>query len=336
MAVNYLSEDPSGARRRTVLNNELTHPAATTPATTPTTTPLAGGIFSDPYTNLYERLATSQLGKLSQPFSDPNLDAVTKLIASRVSGLTSAAPVSFSASNPYAGEYADVVRQRIAELNQAPFSSTEEARMKTGVMNSIEATRTADRQRALEDIARRGIADSSGVLQERYRAADASAATNRTPAETDLAKYITDQTQQRKNQAVQFGGTLAQLGEGEAGRSLQGQIAAQSANQSRESQIMGAAGMLADIAAQRRGEQRARESDVLLIAQSLAQLTPQRLALAMSVLGGTSPDLNSIFGNTLNLSNTQTNANQTQSAQSSNMLLGLAQLMGWAAGQGKT
>ena len=289
-------------------------------------------LFDDPYTRMYEQLARNQIGRLSQPFSDPALDEVVGLIRSRVGSMLSAAPVSFNAGNPYMGEYAAAVRQRMGELNQEPFSAPEEARMRTKALESVEGNRSANLQRIRENISRRGIADTSGIMLDMERSANDEAARNRTTAETDLAQYITSERNRRRDQAVTLGGSLAQLGEAEAGRNLSAQIASHNANQSREGQIFQAAGMLAELAAQRRGEVRARESDVLQIANSLASLTPQRLALAMSVLNGTSPDLSSIFGNTLSLSNSQTAGRQNSQNATNNMLMGLAQIMGYMAG----
>jgi hypothetical protein len=307
-----------------VRTNELTGlPASTAPD-------LSGSVFSDPYSALFEDVARSRMRTLAQPFSDPALDDVVNLIRGQVGKLTSSGPANFGAGNPYLGEYAGVVRNRIAELNQEPFSPQEESRLKTGALESIERDRNSSLQRAKENVARRGMAESSGILLDMEGDINRGADATRATSEREFANYVTGERNRRRDQAVGFGQTLATLGEAEAGRSLQAQIAAHSANQGRDAQIMSAANMLAEIAAQRRGETRANQNDILQIAMQLSQLTPQRLALAMNVLNGTGGnDVSGLFNNTLNLSNTQT-ANRTNADSATAAFLeGLAKTLSY-------
>ena len=305
------NEDPTGSRRRTNLpgyQNELTG-GFTMPGPRDVSNDGGngggnGGLYDDPYTALFESAAKRRITDLSKPFSDPALDDVMSLIRNQVGSLSSAAPVSFNASNPLLTDFITQGRQRISELNQEPFSETEEARYRTRATENVEKQRASAKRRALEDISRRGIADTSGILLDMEQDIDRSADANKTTAETDLAMFLTGERNRRRDTATTIAGQLAGAGQAEAAMTQQGQIAAAGLNQSRQGQIMQAAGMLADLAAQRRGEARANQNDILQIAQTLSQLGPQRLALMMSVLNN-SPSPDSVFQNTLNLSNTQ-------------------------------
>lgn len=276
MAAPYPYDDEyrrqRGPRARGGRANEFT-PPTTAPTPTPTM-PSGFGGYDDPFTNLLTTTAMGRMAKLSQPYSDPGLDEVVNLIRGKITGL-----------------------QNEPQL----FTPQEEDRLFTKGWDTLEQRRTGAKQRATEDAARRGLGETSGVIQEQYRDIDRSFDADRTRGEADIAMYMTNERNQRRTQ--------------------------------RDGQILQMAGMLADYAAQRRGEQRANENDTLQIATMLSQLGPQRLALAMNVLNGSGGnDVSGLFNNTLNLSNTQTNANQNSAAARQNFLLGLGQLLGGMGG----
>lgn len=314
---------------------EVTHkPNELAPAPPLPPMTFGGGNEWDPETQNFVNLAKQQMSSLSKPFSDPNLDAVVNMIRGQMGGLQSSGPVSFSAGNGLLGDFITQGRQRIAELNQEPFSAAEEARYRTKAMEGVEANRTASKQRALENISRRGIADTSGILLDMEGDIDRAADANRTTADTDLAMFLTNERNRRRDAATAIAGQLAGAGAQDAALNLQGQTAAASINQGRTGQIMQMAGMLADIAAQQRGEAKGRQNDVLAIAQTLSQLAPQRLAQAMGVLNGTGGnDASGLFNNTLNLSNSNNARDQQQSAGNQNFMLGLGQILSFMANQ---
>lgn len=309
----------------------------------------SGTQYDDPYTSMFEQRALARMNSLSQQGTDPAFDQVMSLIRSRVGNLTNAAPVSFapvsfSVNNPYMGEFANSARSRMAELNQEPFSDQEEARMRSRALEGVEINRSGSRQRALEDAARRGLGESSGVIQERFAQVDRGADSDRTKAESDLAMFTTTERNRRKDAAVQLAQGLAAMGSQEAAMGLQaqtsaaslnqqGQIAGAQINQGREGQILQMAGMIADLAAQKRGEARANQNDILAIAQNLANLGPQRMAQLMSVFNGIGGDPSGVFNNTLNMSNTQANQNNQNSAANQNMMNGLGQILAYYASQ---
>lgn len=293
-------------------------------------------MFDDPSTHYLEDVIKRQLGDLSKPYSDPTSAGLMDFFRNQLGTLSSAPPIAFDmpgdfgVSNDLLGDFITEGRKRIAELNERPFTDSEEAALKTRTRNDQVVARDAAKQRVLEDAARRGLGESSGVIQEGLQGQEQAFTAADAKAQNDLMLWIADQIQQRKDKATSIAGSLASAGEAQASRQqagriaggqmrLQGQIAATSANQARQGQIMGIAGALADLAAQQRGEGRARQQDVLTLSTLLAQLPVQRIQTLMSALGsltgaggGSIPDL---FQSVVGLNNAQQNSrNQSNDA----------------------
>lgn len=319
MAVGDYGADfsPRGRRQAAPRRNELSgDPYQFGTPFVPPAAASSDTVFSDPYTAQLERLAQGQIDSLSQPWNDPGFEDVVRLIQSQVGRLQAGSP------NALLGDFISQGRQRIAELNQEPFSAPEEDRLRTRAVQGVEAERSAARERALQDVSRRGMADSSGVLQELYSRADRSAEQGRTRAETDLAMYITGERQRRKSEATGISQALASAGAQEASR-----------NDARQGQILAAAGMLADLNAQRRGEMKANRQEVLAIAASLAQLPIQRLQAMLGVLHGTGgTDIGNPFAGAMSMYNAAGNQNAYNQQGNSALMAGLGQLLGYYLG----
>lgn len=320
MAVN--TAQAGWARRRPGQIGTTFAPVAPTPqASAPADDPF--NQFDDPATHQLEELIKRQMGTLSQPYHDQTSDDVMAMFRKQIADLQGSAPVSydmpgdFFVGNDLLGDFITEGRKRIGELNERPFSDAEEAALKTRTRNDQVVARDAAKQRVVEDAARRGLGESSGVLQEGLQGQERAFTAADAKSQNDLMLWIADQIQQRKDKATSIAGSLASAGEAQAGRAqagkiaggqmrLQGQIAATSANQARQGQIMSLAGALADMAAQQRGEARGRQQDVLALSTLLSQLPVQRLQLMMSVLNGTGgnniPDL---FKDVSTLNNSQ-------------------------------
>jgi hypothetical protein len=287
-----------------------------------------GFMFNDPYTALFEGTARNAMKSLSQPSDDGTLDEVMNLIRSRIGGGGPAAP-SFVGNN-YMGQYADTIQKRIAELSQEPFSAAEESRLKTGALESIESDRSASKQRALENISRRGMADTSGILLDIESKIDRGADADRAVSEREFANYVTGERNRRKDSAAGLSGQLAAAGAAEASMANQNAIASSQFGIAREGQVMQMASTLAQLAAQKRGEARANQNDILTIAQTLMNIAPQRLALMQGVVNNqTSPG--EVFNNTMNLSNQQYGVQQNNNANQAAMMSSLGQVLAYIA-----
>lgn len=310
----------------------LTFSPAGTPAPSGAASTDPFGMFDDPSTHFLTSIIKGQLGALSQPASDPLGESLKAFLAKQLGTLSSAPPVSFSAGNGLLNDFVTEGRQRISELNQAPFSAGEEAALKTRAREDQVIARDAAKQRVLQDAARRGLGESSGVIQEGMQSAEHAFTAADAKAQNDLMLYISDQIQQRKNKAADISQSLAGAGQADAAMQMQGQIASSSANQAHTSQIMGIAGALAEMAAQSRGEARARQGDVLSLATMLAELPVQRLQLAASLLNGTGGNsIPSLFNDVSTLNTAQTNATNTANANQSDFLKGLSSLAAYFA-----
>lgn len=239
------------------------------PAATPAAQPNAGG-YTDPFTNLLTTTAMRRMQTLAQPQADPMLDEVLGLIRGRIDAV---------------------------QAQPTGFSPVEQDRLMTRSWDGLEQRRTAAKQRATEDAARRGLGESSGVIQEQYRNIDQAFDSDRTASERDTNIWMSNEENSRRNQQ---GAQLGQL-----------------------------TGMLSGIQQQRESTSRANENDIMQIAQMLSQLGPQRMALAMSVLnGGGGNDLGGLFNQSLNLANSGQNQQNYQNQGQAAMMAGLGQLLG--------
>jgi len=285
-------------------------------------------MFDDPSTRYLTDIIHQQIGQYSQPVTlDPNTAGVLKYLQGVMGGWGGLS----ASANPFLGDFASEARQRIAELNQAPFSSAEENALKTRTRDDLTKTRDQQYQNAREDIARRGMADSSGVLDERLKAIDAAYTTADAKGQNDLMLWIADQAQQRKNQAATIAQALAGLGAQEAARS-------DAMRQASSNQIMAAASAIANIAAQQRGEARANQQQVLNLAAMMAQLPIDRLNMLLGIVNGTgggTQGLNSLFGNTLALSNMQQQQQNYTNQGNAAFLNGLSTLAGYYANRNR-
>lgn len=242
--------------------NELTGTPTTGAATQPG--------YEDVFTPWLETLGSQRIEQLQRPFSDPMLDEVVGLI-----------------------------RGRVGQIQSTPtgFSAQEEDRLNTRAWDGLERRRTAAKQRATEDAARRGLGESSGVIQEQYRDIDSGFDSDRTRAEADTNIWMSQEENSRRNQQT--------------------------------SQLMQLAGMLSQVAGTRRAEERTNQNDILQIATMLSNIGPSRLAQLMGVVNGVQqPNIAGAFSNQLNLSNSQTAQSQYDSQGRAAMMAGLGQLIG--------
>lgn len=284
-------------------------------------------MFDDPSTKYLTDIIKQQIGDYSKPVS---MDGDTAGVLAWLKGQM-AGGVTSGAGNGLLGDFITQGRQRITELNQEPFSAGEENALRTKAKDQLTIDRDAQRQMALEDISRRGVDDSSGVLQERYANIDRAYAGADSKAMNDLMLFIAQQRQDRKDKATGIAGQLATAGAADA----QMQNSAWEASAGR---LMQAATTIANLQAQQRGETRANQQQVLNLAAMLAQLPVDRLNMMLSIVNGTgggANGLNSLFGNTLALSNSQQSAQNQQNAGQAAFINGLAEVASYYANRGK-
>lgn len=298
------------------------------PTPTPAMDPF--GMFDDPSTRLFTDLIKNQLGTLSQPVNDPTTTAMMALISSRLPGMLSGG--GGSGGNALLGDFLNIGRQRMQELQAEPFSAGEEQAMKTRTMEEVEQLRTAGKQRATEDAARRGLGESSGVLQAQYRDVDRGIDAARAKGANDLMLAIAQERQRRKDAAVGIGQSLSQAGAADA-QLRQGDAQLQF---SRENAATGLMKMLADMSAGLRGETDARRKESLGLAGLLADLPVQRLQLMLNVLNGSGGNNPASLASQI----AQAQQNATQNRQyadegNAQMMAALGQVLGYLGTRGR-
>lgn len=273
-------------------------------------------MFNDPATNYLTQTIKSQIAGLnSAPLYDPTTAGLMAFLGRTMGSLSKAAPISFNASNPLLGDFITEGRQRIAELNQAPFTAAQETALKARTRNDLATQRDQAKQRLMEDAARRGLGESSGIIGQEVANLEGQTTAQDAKNQNDLMLWIADQAQQRKNQAASIAQSLAGAGQAQAEMEMRAAEASNNANMARQGMVLNLAGTLAQMAAQARGEARANRQDVLQMATMLSELPVQRLQLAMGVLNGSGGNnIPNIFNDVMSLNNAQANA-QTQADQ---------------------
>jgi hypothetical protein len=327
MARSYDPSEISGFRRNPNAIGTTFSPAPSNPfgsTSTASTDPFS--MFDDPATNLLMQTIKKQMAQYNQPVTlDKDTAGVLDYLRNQMGGGPQIA------GNGLLGDFVSEGRQRIAELNQEPFSASEEEALKTKAKDSLTIDRDTQRHLAEQDIARRGMADSSGVLQDRLKSIDASYTAADAKNANDLMLYIAGERQNRHDKAAALAGQLSAAGAADA----------QMTNQAREAasaRVMSAAQAIANIAAQQRGEGRANQQQVLNLAAMMAQLPMDRLNSIMGIINGTGggpAGMSSLFGNTLSLSNAQQGQQNANNAGQAAFLQGLSQLAAYFANRGK-
>lgn len=283
-------------------------------------------MFDDPATNLLMQTIKKQMSSYSQPVT---LDRDTAGVLDYLRGQMGGGPAI--AGNGLLGDFIGEGRKRIAELNQEPFSASEEEALKTKTKDQLTVDRDSQRKLAEQDIARRGMDDSSGVLDERYKDIDRAYTTADAKSANDLMLYIAGERQSRKDKAAGIAQSLASAGAADA--QMQN-----SAREAASARVMSAAQAIANIAAQQRGEGRANQQQVLNLAAMMAQLPMDRLNSIMGIVNGTGggpAGMSSLFNNTLSLSNAQQGQQNAASAGQAAFLQGLSQLAAYWANRGR-
>jgi hypothetical protein len=203
--------------------------------------------FDDPSASLLERLALDRVERLSQTPERTSLDAYTKMLMEKE-----------AANQRRAEEFAATTRARAGELSGPAFTDQDEARLRTRSMEQLEQRRQQTLKNQRENIYMRGFAPTSGIAAGSDRAVNSDFERARTGREADLLNYMIEETQKRKDKAVQLeamaqqalsGGDVASLQMMSTLADLEDMLIRQADQQERER--LASAGIPVDLAYQR-------------------------------------------------------------------------------------
>lgn len=226
--------------------------------------------FDDPAAKLLEQLALDRVNRLSQTPSRPNLDQyVSQLLETQ------------ARQKQQAADFANTLRARETELNKPAYTDDEDAVIRAKAFDQFERRRQETLKNAREDIYARGFAPTSGIAIGSDRDVNNQFEEARTGIESDLLKNAIDETQRRKDKAVQLEQIAQQALSGADLGSLQ--MSAQ----------------VADLEDQLIQEANQQERERLVAAGIPVDLGTNRAQLALSILGqGGNPSsvLNGLLG----------------------------------------
>lgn len=147
------------------------------------------------------------LGSYLQP--DPRFNGALSALAASAGGNAAQARVL---DNPYTKQFADATTQRMKELNQDPFSSSDEAALKARFFDSLALDRDKAYEQNAAQMAARGLAPSSGVSQALGAETSAGYQKARAQQQQAMLQYVTDERNRRRDAAVGMSGNLQQAG----------------------------------------------------------------------------------------------------------------------------
>ena len=261
-------------------------------------------------------------GDISNIFSgflkpDPRFDDAL----SRMFAVSSSA----GATNPYTGGYAKAVNKRYDQLNADPFSTSDEAALKARFYDSAALSRDAAYDAVAQQMASRGFAPTSGVATQANELVNADWQKARAGATQSLLEYVANEAQRRKDLGVTIKGQLAGQGAQDAANANQwkgtqanilGNIAG--ALSQMRGQQMSAAGEIAGLRRQEYLDDMSRGEQLLQTSALPSSLEEQRMLEMAQMLGG-QPDINSIFGNYLNMNQQQAYLDAMRNQQKSGL-----------------
>lgn len=234
--------------------------------------PTGGSYFSDPILQGHLDFSKSAMNRLLQP---QQINPVLQQAIAALTRMTTQGAPHMDMS--WLSQFGNTVAQRQAELNKPGLSASQQDLLRTNVTDPLEAQRTAAKQQVMERMAARGIQPGSGIMEQALLDVDRSFSQMRTTGERDLATKEIAQDEARKNQAVDIGGMLAQLGLSANSADLQGQIAGRGQN-------LSAAGALGGIGSDLQQEPIQRLMQAYGISSGMAQMPFQSQDMAIRSL----------------------------------------------------
>jgi hypothetical protein len=271
----------------------------------------------------------AQLGKYLQP--DPRMNAAMGSLASVAQGP--------GASNAYTGQFAAATKKRIAQLNADPFSTGDEAAIKARFFDSMAGDRDAAYQQNAAEMARRGLAPSSGVAQALGAETSMGYQKARAAQTQQMLQYVTDEANRRKDLGVSMSGNLAQQGGQDAALAQQWQATRAGilgnvlqALQAQQGMGLNAATTMASLRRQQYLDDDARGNSLLETSALPSAIAQQRMQALNQVLAG-GPTASSIFNQ---YSQMQQNTNQQNqiNAQKNAAIWGAVGQIGGGIAQG--
>lgn len=324
---DFLFDDPSTALFEDILKKRLQ---------------TLGSPLTIPGLDQYISALNTRMGQLSSPLTIPEVDALKAAIAQRQSSLgTGPAP------NPELQKVLEYASQRMAQLQEPPFSPIQEKTQEVQAFDQLERDKQAARQQIMERLGARGIGAGSGILEAAIQQSDRAFDQMRQQRTTDLALYRTEEGERRKGEALNVGTLAATMRQAELDRQQQygrenielAQQAAEVAqsqallDEQRSSQIVNLAAALADVGFQTASLNDSRGLQQLQTAALLPDLVERRLQLALGALSGGSTSL-APFGSQLMGLLQQSGYNRVNApvSDTTGLFAGLGSVLGLLAG----
>jgi hypothetical protein len=165
--------------------------------------PGAGAEFDDPWGANLEGMVGSRLNALGQNPASPQLDAYLQMLMGKE-----------KAGQARAGEFANTLRTRAGELNQAPYTTQQEDVMRTRSVDQLERRRQQTLKNRRDEVYARGFEPTSGLVRGEEQQVNQGFDQAKQGVDADLLYNSMAEGQRRRDQAVSLEGLAQQALEG--------------------------------------------------------------------------------------------------------------------------
>lgn len=224
---------------------QLAPPAAEPPPANAGTD--SGGEFTDPWGSAFERAINERLAQLENSPDRTQLDAfMARLLEADQN------------KQQNTDAFVRQIQGRIGELQQPVYSAGDEATIRAKAFDALERRRQQTLQNEREQVYARGFAPTSGIVQQATADTNQAFEQSRTGIESDLALSAIQETQRRRDQALQLnqlieqalsGGDLASLQMLATASDLENNVYEQ--DQARAREVLSTLGLPLDLIMQR-------------------------------------------------------------------------------------
>lgn len=251
--------------------------------------------FNDPSTRNLENWLNTRLEELKQPVNDPSREALARLLDQQTRAYQAQIAAQEAENEKLkarraqaqteSDRFVNFARERAGRLQGPAYTGAEQEVFRTQALDPIEADRQATRQRALQEISRRGLDPSSGIAQELLNQVDRGFDQARAGTQNQLAYRQIQEQRSREQEAQQLLAYIPQAINAAAEGDLSFLNALNVAVNQPQQGAVAAAAQSAGLGQTVRNEEQARRQEATSLAAMLQELPSAALQQSLAAIG---------------------------------------------------
>jgi hypothetical protein len=226
--------------------------------------------YDDPSTQQLEEFLRLLIDDKTNPIDDPARNEYANALRQRFLSIVEPG----SGVNAGATSLDQQLQDAIAQLTNPALTENDRARLENRALEPMERDRQIRLQQQKEQLAARGLGESSGIITEALAGVDRDFDRRRGEVQRDLSIYEREQQDARRRDAIGFGTQRRDVLATELDR-----------ERGRYGEALTMAEALSNLSGQQRGEQDARMREALTYISLFPEMDERRMRLAMETLG---------------------------------------------------